>query len=1037
MHFLWIFFLKKRQFSILLIVVLIALGVYSVFVIPKESSPEVIIPMGIVTTIYPGASSSEIEKLITNKIEDAVENVDDLNNLTSTSRDGMSSIVAEFNAKANIDKSIQNLKDAVDRAKNNLPSDANDPIVTEVNLADQPILIIGISANLSPVAFTELGEKLEDEFSSIGGVSDVIISGTRTRIVQVVLKDELLRLYNLGINSVTTALAQSDASMPVGTISTAGIEYAVRFEGKVSEISDIENLPIGTMAGTSVYLRDVATINYAVDKQSTISRVSVNGKLSETSMTLSIYKKSGLNVTTVTDDVLARLTELQSDGNILQDSQVLTVFDQGKQVRKDLSELVKVGFETVFLVVLCLLLTIGWRESLVAALSIPLSFVIAFIGLYFSGNTINFISLFSLILAVGILVDSGIVVTEAIHTRVRKFGDVDKAATEAIREYAWPLIGGTMTSVAVFAPLFFLSGIVGKFIASIPFTIIFVLLASIFVALGMVPLIAIYLTNNSHSNKFEEMQEEYTLKIQLWYREKLVDFLKNRFQQNILIWGLALALVMSLLLPVSGMLKVIFFPPDNADYIFIELETKQGTPVTQTDLSVRTVEEVLYDKDYIESFTSTVGSGSFFTGSTDAGGKFGNVTVNLKPERAVSSAEIAKELRDSFTEIKDVTITISEQQNGPPTGAPVFIKFIGDDLDDLLLASDRTEKILGTIAGTRDIVSSTKSNATEFVLTIDKAKASTLGVSPAAIGGLLRSAVFGINATTINRNGQDIDVVVKLLVDKTATDFSATPEITLEALRNLEVTSFNGTSVPLGSVIKESLSPANAAISHEDKKRLVTVSAYTEGKVVAGDIVTEFKKHQNELELPNGVTISYGGETEDVNESFTEMFLALIVGLMLMLGILVLSFNSIRYSLYLLLAVPYSLIGVFLGLTVTGLALSFTSLLGVIALSGVIINHAIILLDSLITHKASTTGSTTLINQVADAAVSRLRPIALTTITTVVGMIPLSRISGFWSPLAYAIMFGLSFAMILTLVLVPTLFYRAEKKREEKIQTQR
>jgi len=472
MHFLWIFFLKKRQFSILLIVVLIALGVYSVFVIPKESSPEVIIPMGIVTTIYPGASSSEIEKLITNKIEDAVENVDDLNNLTSTSRDGMSSIVAEFNAKANIDKSIQNLKDAVDRAKNNLPSDANDPIVTEVNLADQPILIIGISANLSPVAFTELGEKLEDEFSSIGGVSDVIISGTRTRIVQVVVKDELLRLYNLGINSVTTALAQSDASMPVGTISTAGIEYAVRFEGKVSEISDIENLPIGTMAGTSVYLRDVATINYAVDKQSTISRVSVNGKLSETSMTLSIYKKSGLNVTTVTDDVLARLTELQSDGNILQDSQVLTVFDQGKQVRKDLSELVKVGFETVFLVVLCLLLTIGWRESLVAALSIPLSFVIAFIGLYFSGNTINFISLFSLILAVGILVDSGIVVTEAIHTRVRKFGDVDKAATEAIREYAWPLIGGTMTSVAVFAPLFFLSGIVGKFIASIPFTII-------------------------------------------------------------------------------------------------------------------------------------------------------------------------------------------------------------------------------------------------------------------------------------------------------------------------------------------------------------------------------------------------------------------------------------------------------------------------------------------------------------------------------------------------------------------------------------
>ncbi|OGG89379.1 hypothetical protein A2592_01380 [Candidatus Kaiserbacteria bacterium RIFOXYD1_FULL_42_15] len=1033
MHFLWLFFLRKRQFSILLMVVLIALGTYSVFVIPKESAPEVIIPIGIVTTIYPGASSSEIEELITNKLEDAIENVDDLVNLTSTSRDGMSSIIAEFNAKADIDKSIQNLKDAVDRGKSDLPTDANDPVVTEVNFADQPILMLGVSANLSPVAFTELGEKLEDEFSSVSGVSNVIVSGTRTRIVQVIVKNELLRLYNLGINNITTALAQSDASLPVGTISTAGIEYAVRFEGKVSDISDIENLPIGSKSGATVYLRDVATVNYAVDKQSTISRVSVESSPAETSMTLSIYKKSGLDVTTVTDAVFMKLAELQSEDGLLQDSQVLTVFDQGKQVRKDLNKLIKVGFETVFLVVLCLLLTIGWRESLVAALSIPLSFVIAFIGLYLSGNTINFISLFSLILAVGILVDSGIVVTEAIHTRVRKFGDVNKAAIEAIREYAWPLIGGTMTSVAVFAPLFFLSGIVGKFIASIPFTIIFVLSASIFVALGMVPLIAIYLTNNTHSNRFEEMQERYTLKIQLWYREKLITFLKNRFQQNILIWGLALALIISFFLPVSGMLKVIFFPPDNADYVFVELETKQGTPVTQTDLFIRTVEEILYDKDCIESFTSTVGSGSFFTGSTDSGGKFGNITINLRPESTLSSAEIAKELRDLFSEIKDVTISVSEQQSGPPTGAPVFIKFIGEDLDSLLIVSDRAEKILSEIDGARDIVSSTKSNATEFVLTVDKAKASALGVSPTAVGALLRSAVFGINATTISRSGQDIDVVVKLQVDKASTDFSATPEITLEALRNLEVTSFSGTNVPLSSVISESLAPANASINHEDKKRIVSVSAYTEDKVVAGDIVAEFKKHQNELELPNSVAISYGGETEDVNETFTEMFLALIVGLMLMLGILVLSFNSIRYSLYLLLAVPYSLIGVFFGLAVTGLALSFTSLLGVIALSGVIINHAIILLDSLITHKASTTGSTTLIEQVADAAVSRLRPIVLTTITTVVGMIPLSHISGFWSPLAYAIMFGLSFAMILTLVLVPTLFYRAEKKKEVKL----
>jgi multidrug efflux pump len=1010
---------------------LIGLGMYAVLLIPKESAPEVIIPIGIVTTVYPGASASDIEELITNKLEDAFENIDDLESITSTSRDDVSSITAEFNAKADIDKSIQNLKDAVDSAKGELPRDANDPFVTEVNFADQPINIIAISSDLSPTAFTKLGEDLKDIIGGVSGVAEVEVSGTRKRQMQVLVKEEALTSFNLSIGQVTGALATGNLSVPVGIIATEGIEYAIRFEGKLENTADIENLPVGSSNGQTIYIRDIAEVHEGVDKETSISRVSVNGVPSENSLTLSIYKKSGLDVTAVTTAVAEKLQTLQMPGQLLADSQVLIVFDQGEQVKKDLYELVKAGLETVALVVLCLLLTIGWRESLVAALSIPLSFVIAFIGLYISGNTINFISLFALILAVGILVDSGIVITEAIHTRMRKLGSAEDAAKKAIIEYAWPLIAGTMTTIAVFAPLFFLSGVTGKFIASIPFTIIFVLLASIFVALGMVPLIAIYLTKHAHANRFEEAQERYTLKAQAWYRVKLVTFLGNLKGQRILLWGLFVGLILSFALPVTGVLKVIFFPPENVDYVFVEIEAKQGTPVAQTDLVIRAVEETLYEKDYIESFTTTAGSGSSFTGSTDAGGKFGNITISLKPDRTSTSAEVSDELRKEFAQIPGASITISEQQNGPPTGAPVFIKFTGDTLSDLLLASDNAEKLLATIAGTRDIEASSKSNATEFVLAVDKAKASSLGISPAAIGETLRTAVFGINATTINRGGEDIDVVVKLAIDKTATDIAATPRVTIDSLRNLDIKTTTGSKLPLDSVLIESLEPANAAISHEDKERLVTVSAYTKEGVVAGEIVSTFKSRVAELNLPAGVTVSYGGEAENVNQSFTEMFIALVVGLVLMLAILVLSFNSIRYSLYLLLAVPYSLIGVFFGLAATGLALSFTSLLGVIALAGVIINHAIILMDSMITHKASTV-AVSLVDQVADAAVSRFRPIILTTITTVVGMIPLSMISDFWSPLAFAIMFGLTFAMILTLILVPTLFYRAEKKKLEK-----
>lgn len=1032
MHWLWFFFLKKRQFSWLLMISLLALGAYCVLLIPKESAPEVIVPIGIVTTVYPGASASDIEELITNKLEDAIENIDDLKSLTSTSRDDVSSITAEFNAKADIDKSIQNLKDAVDSAKGDLPRDANDPTVIEVNFADQPIHVISISSTLSPVAFTELGEKLKDEFKSVKGVSKVIVEGTRDRQIQVVIKEEALAAFGLQIGDITGALAGANLTVPVGIVSTNGIEYAIRFEGKITDPEDIQNIPVGNKAGSPIYLRDIATVENGVDKESTISRVSVDGKPSESSMTLSLYKKSGIDVPAMSSGVHAKLKELQSKGGLLDGSQVLIVFDQGDQVEKDLSELIKAGFETVALVIICLLLTIGWRESLVAALSIPLSFVIAFIGLYASGNTINFVSLFALILAVGILVDSGIVITEAIHTRMRKLGNPDEAAKAAIKEYAWPLIGGTMTTIAVFAPLFFLSGITGKFISSIPFTIIFVLLASIVVALGMVPLIAIYLTKHSSSNKFEELQEEYTHKAQMWYRSHLIGFLKNKNAQRIFLWSLFLGLILAFILPVSGLLKVIFFPPENVDYVYIEIETKQGTPVTQTDLVVRTVEELLYDKPYVASFSSTAGSGSSFTGTGGPGGKFGNITVSLKEDRDLSSAEISDDLRKSFSPIKDAKITISEQENGPPSGSPITLKFLGEDLSELALVADKAEKILGSIEGTRDITATTKNSATEFVLSIDKAKASEAGVVPATIGQVLRTAVFGVNATTINIEGKDIDIVVKLAVDRDATDVSATPEITLETFRNLQIQTLHGTTVPLASIMTERLAPANAAITHEDKKRIETVSASTEGKVTATEVVAKFKEREKELGLKDGVEISYGGETEDINQSFTEMFVALIVGLLLMLAILVLTFNSVRYSLYLLLAVPYSLIGVFTGLAITGQSLSFTSLLGVIALAGVIINHAIILMDSMITHKGIVDEHTSLMDNVADAAVSRFRPIILTTITTVVGMIPLSTISDFWSPLAFAIMFGLSFAMILTLILVPTLYYRAEKRKEEK-----
>jgi multidrug efflux pump len=1005
-------------------------GLFALSVIPKESSPEVIIPIGVVSTVLRGASAEDTEKLITNKLEDEITNVENIDKVTSSSREGVSVVTAQFNASADIEKSIQNLKDAVDRAKPELPDDATEPLVMKINLADQPMLIISISQDLSPSGLTLLGDDLERELKKVKGVSKVDISGTRKKEIQVVVRKDQLVKYNLSLNQVVGAIQGANASFPIGNITVSDIDYPVKFAGSIESADEIPNISIQSTGGVPVYLRDIAFIADGLSAPRNYSRVSVGGAPAENALTLYVYKKSGGDVTKIAKEVHNKIDELKKTK--LLGADVVVTFDSGDLVKKDLRELTKVGLETVILVMLMLFLTIGWREALVAGLSIPLSFVIAFSGLYLSGNTINFMSLFSLILAIGILVDSGIVVAEAIHTRIKKHGNAEGAAIASIKEYAWPLIAGTMTTVAVFAPLFFLSGIVGKYISSIPFTIIFVLLASIVVALGFVPLLAVLLTKD-HKSRFEELQEEWSHKAQEWYKVFLTKMLVSRKRQNKFLLSLVIALIVALALPITGLLKVAFFPQDDQDFIYISVERSQGTTLSQTDLSVREVEEYLYNDKHVMSFVTTVGASSALSGNgSSASGKLANITVMLKgkEDRTETSTEIAESIRKELSVIHSADIKVDQGNNGPPSSAPVLITFLGDDLDELTKAADDAEKILQSLPGTLDVTTSLKDDGTQFEISVDRTKAIQVGLSASSIAGLLRTAVSGVTATTIKKNGNDIDIIVKADLNANFVNPEDTIKTTLDSIKGFPVVTPQGT-VLLGSLITTSLSESRAVINHENKKRTATVSSNVTPDANAVTIVNEFQKREKELNLSENIEIKYGGDNEEITRTFTEMGLALIVGMLGMLAILVLEFNSFRYASYLLLTIPFSLIGVFGGLTITGQALSFSSMLGLIALSGVIINHAIILLDSIL-HKLDHEeeeimqghSARTLLDVIVDASAIRLRPIFLTTITTVIGMIPLAGVSALWGPLAFAIMFGLAFAMILTLVLIPVFFFR-------------
>ncbi|MCK9344492.1 MAG: efflux RND transporter permease subunit, partial [Candidatus Pacebacteria bacterium] len=939
----WHFFLKKQQFSIFLIMVLVLFGTYTVFVIPKESSPEVEIPMGIVTTVLPGASSSDVEQLVTNKLEDEIDTIENIDTLTSYSQEGVSTVTAQFLASADLDKSIQDLKDAVDRAKTKLPEEAKEPVVTRINFADQPILIASVTLDAPPSEITKLSKQIEDELRSVKGVSKVITSGVRDRETNVIVRKEALADYGLRLTDVIQALQANNASLPIGSVTIDGVDYAVKFHGDITDPAQVADIPVGYKGGQTVYVRDIAFVSDGLEKEKTISRVSVKGIPGQQAIGIYAYKTSGGDVTEITQNLRQKLADLQT--TIIKNAEVVVTFDHGELVTKDLTELTRVGIETVVLVMLSLLLTIGWRESIVAGLSIPLSFLIAFIGLWASGNTINFISLFSLILAIGILVDSGIVVTEAIHTRFKIYGNAYDAAVASLKEYAWPLIAGTTATIAVFVPLFFISGITGKFIASIPFTIIFVLVASIFVALGIVPLIAILFTKGEQ-NRFEKKQEEYTLKVQTWYRENLRRLLLNRKFQNRFLSIIFGAFFIALTLPGLGFVKVIFFPGGNNDFIYIDIEKPQGTTLAQTDLSVRAVEEILYERTDVDSFVTTIGEASQFNESSQgANTKLANITLNLKKEREKTSSQIKQEVKEALAPIHDVQIRVLEPSSGPPSGAPISIKLIGDNLNDVERGVAHTEQALRSISGVTDITTSTKDDGSQFVLTVDKSRAAELGLNPSIVASVLRTAVNGTVATTIHNNDKDIDVVVKTNLNTKYATPDETNWANMDSIRQLTIQGVNG-PILLGSVLSESLEKSNALIRHEDKERYATVSSYIKPGITAGEIKKEFDTMRDSLNIPDGVRLVFGGENEDVDKSFTDMLLALVAGLALMFAILVLEFNSFRYTTYLLMVVPLSLVGVFAGLAITGEPLSFPSMLGFIALAGVIINHAIILMDS-------------------------------------------------------------------------------------------
>jgi len=1035
---IWEFFIEKHKFTILLLASFTIFGVISTIQLPKESNPEVEIPYAVVVTIYPGANAKDVEELVTQPIEDKIKSLDEIDKLTSQSQNSVSSIMIQFDADSDAQEKMNDLKDKVDQIKASLPDDAEEPTVTQISLDNTPILTFSVSGPYSNIELKRYVDLLKDKLESISGISKVEILGSQDEEIKVVIDKAKLDSYNISLLQITQAINNANSDIPIGSIESSNITYTVRFAGRLQNAEDVKEIPLLKIDNTAILLKDVANVYSDYTDIENISRLSKDGQPAISAISLSLYKTVGADTVRIVDQIFATLEKTKD--SLPNDISFDTSSNSGQDIKDDLSSLLINGLETVAIVIILLFLFLGWREALLTGLSVPITFLMSFIFLQSYGYTLNFLTLFSLILSLGILVDNAIVIAEGIYVNMEKGMKVKEACVASVKEFQWTLIAGTLTSVFAFLPLITVSGIVGKFMVSIPVTISAVLLSSLFVAMAFIPTVASFIfkeknnagTKISDENDFQKVKkkskkDEIMDKINEKYSTLIRDLLDKKQKSNKLLKYIIIALVFSLALPATGILKADMFPSGDEPKIYMDLKMPVGTPLEITNQKVKDIEEVLLQDKNIDSFLVTVGSQTGGGGISIGGGATGNnhlagVVINLNENTKIGSTSFVKNYAKILKEIGGIDFELSQDVMGPTASNPISISVKGEDLEILDQISSQVKNIVKNIPGTRSVHFASDDSPGELVFEIDRTKAQMYGVTTAQIASILRVGVAGTDATVIRKDGNEINVVMKYDLDG-QNDGISNKDIDLNNIESITVLTSQG-DIPVSSFIKSNLGYTRSLIQHKDGYRIAEVVGDIEEGVSAQTIFTEAKKQIEKIEIPDDYTIIYAGENEDMTKSFTDIFRALIIGVILIAGLLVLQFNSFKQPLFILVTIPLSLIGVLPGLVLMGQPLSFPAAIGVVALVGIVVKNAIILIEKI---NVNIKENLELKEAIIDAGKSRLRPIILTTITTVVGMVPLAMSDPTWGPLAYTIIFGLSFSTILTLFVLPVIYFKFGK----------
>jgi multidrug efflux pump subunit AcrB len=1011
----------RWQFTLVAFGLLVMLGFNAFTSIPRSEDPHFPTPIVIIRAVLPGAEPSEMEQLVVDPIEDAVDGLDDIDKVESTSLDGAAVVRVHFTWDVDTERKYDQVVREVNAIRGNLPAGLARLDIERVRTSEVAIVQVALTSDILPMRRLEkTADRLRERLDRVPGVREAKYWGAPTSDVQVTLDLARLAALKLPATAVADALKSAGAEAPIGAVQAGERRFNVKSGGAFHSLEAVADTPVRAVGGQVTRVRDVAQVAWAQQEPTHLTRF--NG---QRSVFLTVTQKDGQDVATITKSVQKVLDEYEK--TLPAGVKLQRGFVQAENVKHRLNNLFR-DFGIALALVLITLLPLGPRAGLVVMVSIPLSLLIGLSMLQAFGFTLNQLSIAGFVLALGLLVDDSIVITENIARRIREGEERTEAAVNGTRQIGLAVLGCTATLMLAFLPLMALPAGSGAYIKSLPVTVLCTIAASLLVSMTIIPFLASRVLDKHSDPEGNPLLRAVNGGIHRFYRPVLHRALARPW--------LALALMLALCLTTFPLMKLIgssLFPAAETPQFLVRIETPDGSSLARTDRALKYVEQRLKAEPDIVWRAANLGRGNpqiFYNRSQhESATTFAEVFVSLKAWEPGKSDTVLDGLRRDFNAFPGARISVVTFENGPPIDAPVAIRLTGQNLDALKALAARTEAILKATPGTRDVTNPVRLDRTDLDLGVDEAKAAALGVPAGAARRVARLALSG-EETARFRDPDGDDYAVRVRLPMVQADGSARNP--LSALKGVYVPTADGLAARLDAIATPTLKSSPARIDRFDRERTVTVSSYVATGYLTSKVTQDvMARLAKDLPLPPGYRLGQGGEAEAQSESFAGLGAAILVAVFGIMAVLVLEFQKFKTALVVAGIIPFGIFGAVAALAITGNSLSFTATIGLIALIGIEIKNSILLVDFT---EQLRKGGMGLHDAIEKAGEVRFLPVLLTSVTAIGGLLPLAlEHSGLYSPLAIAIIGGLITSTLLSRVATPVMYWLTARGKTERV----